>query len=104
MLCSLLKIRESLETNNLNGYYDSNIVSIGVGIRVQRHLDDSISVSTLLVYKDSKTVDQENLKYKILNALKSSRIPYINLIPDSVTIKQQECNSYENGHIKISLN
>ncbi len=82
------KIKESLGAKNLNGYYDSNIMSIGRDN--QRYTVESIIVSTLLIYKDVKNLDQDKLKNGILEALKRGNTSNIDVILDSINIKQQE--------------
>ncbi len=63
---------------------------MSIGRDNQRHTVESITVSTLLIYKDVKNLDQDKLKNGILEALKSGNTSNIDVLLDSINIKQQE--------------
>ncbi len=63
---------------------------MSIGRDNHRHTVESITVSTLLIYKDVKNLDQDKLKNGILEALKSGNTSNIDVLLDSINIKQQE--------------
>lgn len=97
-------MKNSLEKEKLNGFYDSNILLISRRM-MKRHVTkktdvaNRISTTVLLIYRDIAGLNDIELKDSILKALRNGNTDQFPVEVSSINIKQQE--SKKIFHLKM---